>query len=375
MIENNKKIFIVAGLARSLINFRMHLLLDFKKHGLNVVAFAPDEDSFVREKLSKNGISFVRIRMNRTGLNPIKDILALINLYILLKKHKPDFILSYTLKPIIYSSLVAHFIGDSEIIPMITGLGFIFVGEGALSKCLKGAVQILFKFIFKHSKVVFFQNQDILNLFLDKRIIFKSKAVLINGSGVDLGHFFVKPLPQKPIFLMICRLLKDKGLLEYFAAAEKIKKKYSEVIFKLVGYIDSNPNSLKQREMDRVLGEGYVEFFGKIDDVRGEISDSSVYVLPSYCEGTPRSVLEAMSMGRPIITTDAPGCRETVVDGVNGFLVPIKNVEKLAEAMEKFILHPEIIPVMGKESRRIAEEKFDVHKVNAVILREMGLCT
>lgn len=364
---------VVAGLARSLVNFRMHLLLEFKKHGLDVVACAPDDDSYVRNELSKYDISFVKIRMNSTGLNPLFDIFSFVTLLFLFKKHKPDIVLSYTLKPILYGSLAAYFSGVPEIVPMNTGLGFVFIGEGYLTKCLAFFLEKILKFIFKNSKTVLFQNSDILNLFINNKLISKDKTVLINGSGVDLNHFSVKPLPKQPIFLMISRFLRDKGLLEYFVAAKSIKKKYPTAKFKLVGYIDGNPNSIKQSELKKLLEEGYVEFFGRLDDVRDVISESSVYVLPSYCEGTPRSVLEAMAIGRPVITTNAPGCRETVIDGVNGYLVPIKDIGRLVEAMEQFILYPDLINTMGKESRKIAEEKYDVHKVNKVILKAMDI--
>jgi glycosyltransferase involved in cell wall biosynthesis len=173
-------------------------------------------------------------------------------------------------------------------------------------------------------------------------------------------------------FLLIGRLLGDKGVREYAQAAQAVRRQYPDVQFTLVGMIDSNPNSIAQAELDAWVADGRLTFLGSMADVRPAIAASSVYVLPSYREGTPRTVLEAMAMGRTIITTDAPGCRETVVDGDNGFLVPVKSVEALVQAMVRFIQDPALAPRMGARSRQIAEAKYDVHQVNAVMLREMG---
>ena len=176
-----------------------------------------------------------------------------------------------------------------------------------------------------------------------------------------------------PRFLLIGRLLGDKGIREYVQAAEQVKLQYPETQFDLVGWIDANPNTITQPELDSWTAAGTVNFLGRLNDVRPAIGDCSVYVLPSYREGTPRTVLEAMAMGRAVITTDAPGCRETVVDGDNGFLVPIKDADALAQAMLRFIEQPELFAQMGLRSRAIAEEKYDVHKVNAQMLKGMGL--
>jgi len=171
--------------------------------------------------------------------------------------------------------------------------------------------------------------------------------------------------------LLIARLLKDKGIFEYIEAARIIKANYPQAIFQLLGPFDSNPSAISKKQMMEWKQEGVVDYLGETQDVRSFIKKSNIYVLPSYREGTPRSVLEAMAMGRPVITTDAPGCRETVIEGRNGFLIPIKDIEALVKAMEYFILHSESIPQMGKCSREIAEEKYDVHNVNAMILTAM----
>lgn len=226
----------------------------------------------------------------------------------------------------------------------------------------------------------FFQNPDDLNLFKKLGILKPNiPATVVNGSGVDINNFNIIPFPTyssgviKPSFLLIARLLKDKGLIEYIEAARIIKSRYPETEFHLVGYIDENPAAITQSQLDEWVESGVVNYWGRLNDVRPAIAASSVYVLPSYREGTSRSVLEAMAMGRPIITTDAPGCRETVVDSRNGFLVPIKTVNELANAMEQFIKNPELIKNMGKASRKLTEERFDVNKVNEFMIKEMSL--
>ena len=221
---------------------------------------------------------------------------------------------------------------------------------------------------------MFFQNPDDEALFREFQLLPETvPSTVVNGSGVDVAEYSVAPLPDKPCFLLIARLLGDKGVREYAQAAQLVKAVYPEAVFRLVGWIDDNPDAITQRELDQWVGSGLLEFLGRLDDVRPAISDCSVYVLPSYREGTPRTVLEAMAMGRAVITTDAPGCRETVVDGDNGFLVPVKDVNALADAMIKMVATSGLAASMGERSRRIAEEKYDVHKVNAAMLEGMGI--
>jgi len=210
-------------------------------------------------------------------------------------------------------------------------------------------------------------------LFTQSRLVDGGKCGLVNGSGVDLAHYDLAPLPEAPVFLFIGRLLTDKGIVEYAEAARQVKARYPEARFLVAGWLDSNPTAISQQQLDGWINDGIIEFLGKLDDVRPAIGQCAVYVLPSYREGTPRTVLEAMSMGRPVITTDAPGCRETVIDGRNGFLVPVKAIDELAEAMIKLAGDSGLREIMGKESRLIAEDKYDVHKVNRSMLRQLGL--
>jgi glycosyltransferase involved in cell wall biosynthesis len=367
------KIVIISHYAPSLVNFRGDLMKALVHQGHEVICLAPEEG--YESHLKEIGASYQRIPLKRTGLNPLKDVYTLFILRRVLKELKPDIVLSYAVKPIVYGSIAAHMAGVKQIYAMVTGLGYVFVGQSIKQKILTQLVSYLYRTGLKYNRVVFFQNPDDLQLFIEKRIMPKNvKPVLINGSGVNTERFgFASPKLSPITFLLIARMIRDKGILEYVEAARQLKKRYSEVRIQLLGPLDVNPAAITRKEIKHWGEEGIIEYLGETKDVRPYIAEASVFVLPSYREGTPRSVLEAMSMGRPIITTDAPGCRETTQEGVNGYLVPVKDYVALFKAMERFILQPELIPVFGLASRRIAEKKYDVHKVNHIILEEMGL--
>ena len=369
------KIIIIGSYAPSLINFRGHLLKKMAENGHEVLACAPDASPDIQEKLKNFGVAYRNIPIDRTGLNPVRDIYTICRLIFLFREVKPDVILGYTIKPVIYGSLAGRIAGVPHIFSMITGLGYAF-SDGGLKERLVGAVvRFLYKLGMGANRRVFFQNPEDRNIFIKQKLLRNfEQAALINGSGVDVDFFQPAPLPKIISFLLIARLIKDKGILEYVKAARIIKNRYPKARFRLVGWIDEGPQGISSAELDSWIKEGTIEYLGRLDDVRSAIADTSVYVLPSsYHEGTPRTVLEAMAMGRSVITTYAPGCRETVEEGRNGFLVPVRNTKTLAARMEAFIRHPELIASMGKESRRIAVEKYDVHKVNAVIMEVMGL--
>jgi glycosyltransferase involved in cell wall biosynthesis len=337
--------------------------------------FSSGDEATLLELKSRN-INVLQIPMQRAGINPFRDFLTLVSLYRVVGSVAPDVVLGYTIKPVVYGGIVAFLRGVDASFSLITGLGYSFTGEPrGRRRVLLVVVRSLYCLALATSKKVFFQNPDDQALFRSLRILSDSKpSVVVNGSGIDVDSFNLSPIPEGKVnFLLIARLLGDKGIREYAIAAAMMKDKYPAVECQLVGWIDENPDAISQTELDSWIQSGCIKFLGKLSDVRPAIADCTVYVLPSYREGTPRTVLEAMAMGRAIITTDAPGCRETVVDGENGFLVPVKDSEKLAEAMMRFVEQPELVERMGRRSREIAEEKYDVHKVNAVMLREMGL--
>ncbi len=370
------RIGVVGGVARSLINFRGPLLRAMIERGHEVIACAPDISDEVSASLSKMGVKkCYSIPLWRTGMNPFHDFKTYNSLRSIFEKERPDCVLSYTIKPVIYGSLAAQAVNVPGVFSMITGLGYAFTSTTIKQRFLRAVVQPLYRQALKGNTVVFFQNPDDQALFVDRRLVRDvSRTVVINGSGVDLEYYSrAEPVTERIVFLLIARLLRDKGIYEYVEAAKQIKAKYPEIIFQLVGPLDSNPSAISPTTVEAWHKEGIIEYLGEAKDVRPHIGAASVYVLPSYREGTPRTVLEAMAMGRPIITTDAPGCRETVRDGINGFLVPVKDVRRLVEAMERFIENPSLIPKMGEESWKVATEKYDVRKVNAAILDVMGL--
>lgn len=370
------RVLVLASLAESLINFRGHLLTEITNRGHQVFACAPPSDTGIREQLDKLGVKFVPLGFNRTGLNVLGDLGYFINLYRLIARLQPDMVIGYTIKPVVYGSLAARLAKVPRTYSMITGLGYAFVDQTSIRYWFVNIlVRILYKFGLSRNQTVFFQNPDDMKLFRDLRLTHTSvNAVLLNGSGVDLRFFAQVPLHIEPVeFLLIARLLRHKGIYEYIEAARIIQSRYSGVIFHLVGPFDTNPTAINRSEVSAWAHADIVRYHGETTDVRPYIARSNVYVLPSYREGTPRSVLEAMAMGRAIITTDAPGCRETVVPGENGILVPPRDPKALAQAMEKLILNRSLIRTMGQKSREIVEQKFDVYKVNKVILKAIGL--
>lgn len=376
------KFLLIAGFADSLIGFRKALIIALIDKGLEVHVAAPDllENQVTSLNLKNLGVVTHDISMQRTGTNPVADSKALFALYFLIKGIKPDYVMGYTVKPVIYGTLAAWLARVPQRFALITGLGFAFTVENDNKRShIRAVVQGLYRTALRRCQTVFFQNPDDEVLFRKLNILSNQNTTcVVNGSGVDLFEYSVALLPitndEIDIrFLLIARLLGDKGIREYAQAARTIKAKYPHAQFDLVGWIDENPDAIEQQELDSWVEDGLFTFWGKLTDVQAAISASSVYVLPSYREGTPRTVLEAMAMGRPIITTDAPGCRETVVDNYNGYLVPIKAVDELVLAMEEFILNPGLIVSMGMASRALAEKKFDVHSVNKSMLKAMGL--
>ncbi|MGI9232878.1 MAG: glycosyltransferase family 4 protein [Woeseiaceae bacterium] len=343
--------------------------------GVTVTVAAPglDVDNQVRKDLESLGAIAVDISLQRTGTNPIRDFGSLRHLYRLMRSSRPDVVLGYTIKPVVFGSLAGWLARVPRRYALVTGLGYAFTGSR--SGLLTVIIRRLYRLALGTVDLVFFQNPDDEAFLRQKGILpAATPSFIVNGSGIDLVRYPVEPLPKTPVnFLMIARLLGDKGTREYVKAARQVRSRHPEIRCSLVGWIDDNPDAISQSELDAWVEKGYVEYQGRLQDVRPAIADCSVYVLPSYREGTPRTVLEAMAMGRAIITSNAPGCRETVIDGQNGFLVPVRSAEELADAMCRFVEDPELTIHMGRRSREIAEEKFDVRKVNAQMLHEMGI--
>jgi len=376
-----RKIFFVSNTAWSLFNFRISLMRYLKSQGHDVRAIAP-YDGFA-DRLKKE-FPFIGLgKLDRKGKSFLKDFNFFEELYRIYKEHKPDLVLHFTIKPNIYGSIACGLLRIPSV-ANVTGLGYVFTGKSFLSLIVKK----LYKFSFSFSEKVVFQNPVDYDFFISGKIIPLGKGAIIPGSGVNTEKFspeFCKNLGKnkdsknKIVFLMVSRMLWDKGVKEFVKVAKIIREKYQNVEFWLLGPVDEgNPAAVPRHVLDLWEKEGVIKYPGVTDDVRSFICQSDVVVLPSfYREGIPRVLLEAMAMAKPIITTDAPGCRETVVDGVNGFMVKPKDVESLAGAMEKMLVLPkDERDRMGREGRKMVFEKFDekivIEKYMEIIGEVMG---
>ena len=373
MIEKKYSCAIISTQAFSMLNFRGPLIRDLVAAGVQVHALAPDYDDELRQKIQSLGANPVDFQLTRTGMNPVRDGIDTLRLSLLLRRLRPDVTLGYFIKPVIYGTLAAWLARVPHRVAMIEGLGYVFTvsndRQSWRRKILKSIVSSLYRLSLVRAHKVIFLNKDDLAEFVAARLVREDKAVNLGGIGVDLSDWPVAPTHVQPVtFLLAARLLREKGIVEYAEAARLVKVRHSEVRFVLLGGLDPNPGGLSQAEVQAWAAEGLLESPGHVA-VRPWLAQASVYVLPSYREGVPRSTQEAMAMGRPVITTDAPGCRETVDEGVNGFLVPVRDVPALADAMLRFVQNPSLIESMGRESRRLAEMHFDVRKINAQLLK------
>jgi len=369
----NRSCTIVSSQAFSMVNFRGTLIRDLVNAGVRVYALAPDYDDEMRQRILTLGASPVDFYMTRTGMNPVHDGLDMLRLSALLRRLRPDVTLGYFIKPVIFGTLAAWLAGIPRRVAMIEGLGYVFTSSGGKQtwrrKLLRTLVSLLYRFSLARAQKVIFLNKDDLAEFVDANLVDKAKAVNLGGIGVDLIDWTVaSPITQPVTFLLAARLLREKGIAEYAAAARQVKILHPKVRFILLGGLDPNPGSFNQKEINGWVEEGVLEWPGHVA-VKPWLAQASVFVLPSYREGVPRSTQEAMAMGRAVITTDAPGCRETVDEGINGFLVPVRDVPALIQAMLRFVEDPSLIAAMGQESRRLAEARFDVHAINARLLK------
>jgi glycosyltransferase involved in cell wall biosynthesis len=298
----------------------------------------------------------ISVRIERSGLNPLSDLRLLAAYRGLLKRLRPVAYLGYTIKPNIYGSLAAASLGIPAI-PNVSGLGTAFIRQGPVQQI----VTRLYRVGFRRAPVVFFQNDEDRQLFIDRRIVRREQARVLPGSGVDLERFAPAPLPaDPPTFLLIGRLLGDKGVREFVEAARLLRAELPNARFQLLGPVDEgNRTAISHDQLDSWVAEGVVEYLGTTDDVRPSIAAATAVVLPSYREGLPRSLIEAAAMARPLVATDVPGCRDVVDDGLNGFLCTVRDPASLANAMRRVAeLQPEQRLAMGEVARRKVQEKF-----------------
>lgn len=368
------RLALIGNQAFSMLNFRGPLIRDVVARGTEVFAFAPDYDAPSREAVRALGATPLDHGLTRTGMNPSRDASGIADLVGKLREIRPEVALGYSIKPVIYGTLAAWMAGVPRRFAMIEGLGHIFMEHPTLKgRALRTAVSALYKVALARTTRTFFLNEDDRADFLRFGLVSAGRTEVIGAIGVDLSKWTPAPPVTSPMtFLFIGRLLREKGIVELIEAARIVKSDHPEARFILLGDIDSNPSSLSRAQIEAWVTEGLVTWPGQVD-VAPWIAQSSVFVLPSYREGVPRSTQEAMAMARPVITTDVPGCRDTVVDGVNGFLMPAKDADALADAMLRFVLEPQLVEKMGRASRTMAEDLFDVENANARLLAQMGL--
>ncbi len=370
MIEK-RKIAILAS-SKSFLDSRRQLLKRLVSAGHEVFCIVPD--ALPQKPYHEHGTSFYSLKLEKSGLNPIADIKFLLSLKKLFSRLQPDMVLGYTIKPVIYGCIAARMAQVPEVNAVIAGLGYAFGADSHHQKLAGLFAGQLYKIALKKCRQVIFQNPDDLNDFLSWGIVNEKQSSLVNGSGVDLDWFEFSEPSENADFILIARMLREKGIFEFIEAAGRLQKDFPQTSFKIVGPEEEGPSALSLEEIKKRASLYKIEVFGKTPDVRPFLRDCAVFVLPSYYrEGVPRIILEAMATGRAIITTDTPGCRETVNDGENGFLIRPRLVEELYLAMKKFVDRPELIKKMGGCSRRLAEEKFDVHQVNHLLMQRLGL--
>lgn len=370
----------IGTIANCVFGFRISLIKELISKGHEVYAFAHDYSNDEKQYLKSIGVEPIDYKLLRTSLNIFSDLKMMFQLRNQLKSIQPDIVLSYFVKPVIFGTLAARLAKVPNSITLLEGLGHVHTphknGYGLKKRALQIFLGLLFTLSFKFASKLIFLNEDDPKSLSNSTRFSSAKVEILGGIGLELSDYpYSKPDLSKPIrFIFVGRLLAEKGINELLKATKLVKEKYDNVELVILGGLDkANPASLTQNDIDSFSKQELVIYPGQVTNVSQWLKDSHIFVLPSYREGLPRSTQEAMAIGRPILTTDVPGCRETVIDGKNGFLVPAFSVEKLAEKMIWFIENPEQISPMGRASRNIAEEKFSAHEVNAKMLEIMGL--
>ena len=377
------KIIVLGNQTKAMSNFWSVLIRHMRKAGHEVVCCAPPGDADAEAALAAQGARLRHYSLDRKGLNPLSDLRTTRELFSLFRDEKPDLLFASTIKPVIYGCMAAKAAGVPHVYATITGLGYAFEADTFFKKCVNRLGRLLYRVALSGAEGVFFQNQDDIKVFRQSGILGRNARVLTaRGTGVDTKRFAPSPLPGysadghlsgSPVFLLVARLLEAKGLPEYAEAARLLKARYPDARFQVLGPPEKGLGSVSMEQMNAWQQQGSIEYLGETRDVRPYVAAAHVLVLPSWREGTPTSIMEGMSMGRPAVVTDAPGCREVVRNSVNGYLVPVRDPQALAGAMESFITNPESIARMGQAGRELALSEFDAEKVAARILVDMGV--
>ena len=367
MSRMQKKIVLLCGLSSYVIHFRMGLIAALQSRGLKVSVVAFDEEN--AQEIKNAGADFYCLEDSNRGVNVFK-VLSLKKRYVrLIKEINPDYVFTFMLKPNIFGTLAAKSLGITQIYSMVEGAGDVFINQSLMWRGIRFLVTRFYKQAFKYSQKVFFLNDEDKKEFIDRGLVKDKQAIIVRGIGVDLQKFQYKPLKDDASFLMIARMLKTKGVMEYCKAAKIVKSRYAKAKFCYLGA----EGSIKLSDIQDYIDTGIIEYLGTTEDVRPYLEACAVYVLPSYREGLPMSIMEAEAVGRAIVTTASIGCKDTVKEGYNGYLVGLKNEYDLAEKLMYFLENSEEIVRMGENSRCFAEEYFDQDKINAFICNELGI--
>jgi glycosyltransferase involved in cell wall biosynthesis len=373
-----RRVLVANGIGDSVMRFRGALIRELVQAGHEVLVSttAPENRArhTVEAEVTSLGATLRFSPLLRTSMNPIGEWRARRHYRALLRDFRPDAVLCTNPKPIFHLMPAAADASVPRRVALVTGLGFAFTGSTWRARALRIVATRLYTKALRFASAAFFQNEDDLRELRSRGCLLPTLPTeIVGGSGVDLDAFPQAPFPpDPPVFCMVARLLRDKGVYEFAEAARIVRARRPECRFRLVGWIDGNPAAIRRTELDAWIRDGTLEHVGFLDDVRPELRAASVFVLPSYREGTPLSTLEAMATGRPIITTDAPGCRRTVVEGENGRRVPARDAKALAEACLELAADNPLRERMGQRSRELAAEHFDVRAVNATIIAALA---
>lgn len=377
-----EKVLIACDSSHTLLGFRGKLIEELVKHN-EVHVFTPKiQQKSVAETLKKLNVVVHENDLWGSNVSILSDLKYIASLYKLIRTVKPDIFFPYTFKPIIYGTIVSKLCKVNRITPMLTGLGYNFIDSETKKNLVSKITKMLLKFSLKANKrveIIFHNQDDYKKLLLENIINLKHKVHVVNGSGVDLSDYvYSEPETKNVSFLMIARLINAKGIKEFYEAAKLVKQNFPNAKFKLIGSYDDNIDAIGEELYQKIKSGDIVEYIGEVSDVKPYIKAASVVVLPSYREGVPRCLLEGMAMGRPIITCNSAGCRETVTDlpsGKNGFLIPIKDISALANSMKHYLSNTMDIILNGRNGRIFAQQKFDVNLVNAQMLKIMQVLT
>lgn len=366
------RILIIGTIPASLLNFRLSFMRALRERGHEVLTMASGE--IAPEGRERIGVHYQDSGLSRTGLNPVRDVWSVVCLQQKVKAAHPQVVFLYGAKSVIYGSLVAQWLGIGAVYSMVTGLGFLFIGGGVTGRIRAWLGSVAYRIALRSNRVVFFHNSDDAALFTERRVVDPKRTVVVGGSGVDVDYYSPLHGVEKDCdFVFVGRLIRDKGVTDYLEVLKLLKREGLSFRALLVGGFDTNPSAISPEYLQAYLNDGLVDYVGEVNDVRPFLARSKVLVLPSYREGMPRSVLEAMAMGLPSIVADVPGCRHAVTHGETGWVVPVRNARQLADAMTEALRAPEECARRGAAARERAVEQFDVRLVNRQLIQSMGL--